>query len=364
MKFIIVSFLIWRIFLIVITSLSLLVIPVRFGFLGGGTENYLQNPLLWGWANMDGQHYLSLAQNGYFQFEQAFFPLYPLLIRFFGNLLRGNYLLSALLISHFSFLGSLIIFYKLLGQEFSLKVAKWVIISLLVFPTSFFFAGVYTESLFFFLTIGSVYSLVKKKWLLAGILAGLASATRLVGIFLLPVFFYEWWKEKKKPILKFLAILISPMGLLFYMFYLWRTYADPLMFFHVQPAFGAGRSGEKIILLPQVLYRYLKIFTTAQLSYDYLIAVFEFVVFFLAVYLLLRYYKQISLPYLLFGWLVLLTPTLSGTLSSIPRYLLINFPLMIILGRLEGKVKIISLSLSLLLLILVTMFFFRGYFVS
>lgn len=364
MKFVIVSFVVWRVFLIVITSLSLLIVPVRFGFLGGGTENYLKNPLLWGWANMDGQHYLSIAQNGYFQFEQAFFPLYPLLIRFLGNLWGGNYLLGALFISHFSFLGSLYIFYKLLKKQFSETVAKWGTVFLLVFPTSFFFAGVYTESLFLFFALGSVYCALNKKWLLAGILVGLASGTRLVGIFLLLVLFYEWWKEKKKSVLSLLVSLIGSLGLLSYMFYLWRTYADPLLFFHVQPAFGAGRSGEGIILLPQVFYRYFRIFLTADFSYDYLIAAFEIISFALAVLFLLRGFKKISPAFQIFAWLSLLTPTLTGSLSSMPRYVLIAFPLFIILANESRRIKMIYLVISSFLLLLVTMFFFRGYFVS
>lgn len=364
MKFVVTSFIVWRLILTLAALMSLKLIPLRFGFLGGGEENYLVNPLLWGWANMDGVHYLSIAQNGYFQFEQAFFPLYPLLIRLVAVLIGDNYLLVGLFISHLSFLGSLIIFYKLLEEQFSLKVAKWAIFLLLVFPTSFFFAGVYTESLFLLFTMGSIYSVVKKKWLLAGILAALASATRLVGIFLLLVLFYEWWREKKKSILSLLVALIGSGGLLSYMFYLWRTYADPLMFFHVQPAFGAGRSGEGIILIPQVFYRYFKIFLTAEFSYDYLVAVFEATSFAFVLFLLLRSFKKISPSWQIFAWFSLLTPTLTGSLSSMPRYILTVFPLFIVLANESRSIKIIYLIISSFLLLLATMFFFRGYFLS
>src|SRR4030042_3666725 len=38
--------------------------------------------LLWSWANFDGVHYLLLAEKGYaFGLTQAFFPVYPLLIK-------------------------------------------------------------------------------------------------------------------------------------------------------------------------------------------------------------------------------------------------------------------------------------------
>lgn len=364
MRFILASFIIWRALLIFAAWMSLKLVPLRLGFLGGGEENYLVDPLLWGWANMDGAHYLSIAHNGYFQYEQAFFPLYPLLIRLFSNLTGGNYLFSALLISHLSLLGSLIIFYELLKERYSLSIARWGIIILLVFPTSFFFVSAYTESLFFLFVLGSIYCASKKKWILAGMLGGLAGATRLVGIFLLPAIFYEWSRMKKKSLNSLLGVLIIPLGLIAYMYYLWKTYGDPLLFFHVQPAFGAGRSGETLILIPQVIYRYLKIFFTASFSYEYLLAFFEFGVLIFACYLLIKNFKRIRPAFQIFAWLALITPTLTGSLSSFPRYTLTIFPIFIALAIGSKKIMTIYLLLSSLLLLLLTMYFFRGYFVS
>src|SRR3989304_9578488 len=51
-------------------------------------------------ANFDGAHYLLIAKNGYSQYQQAFFPLYPLLIRSLSFIFLNNYLLTALVISN------------------------------------------------------------------------------------------------------------------------------------------------------------------------------------------------------------------------------------------------------------------------
>src|SRR3990167_11451176 len=48
-------------------------------------------------ANFDGVHYLLIARQGYVQYEQAFFPLYPLFIRFLSPLFLNNHLITALL---------------------------------------------------------------------------------------------------------------------------------------------------------------------------------------------------------------------------------------------------------------------------
>jgi hypothetical protein len=366
MKFVLSTFIIWRMLLILFAVISQNIIPLREGYLGGGTFNYLTSPLLWGWANMDGVHYLSIAQNGYFQYEQAFFPLYPFLIRSISNIFSGNYIFSGILISNFFFLLSLFVLYKLLQKEFSEKVTKWGIIIILSFPTSFFFASVYTESLFLFLTLMSFYFMGQGRNYHSAFFIALASLCRLVGIFLLPALLLETWIRNKKnfSLIKFIPILLSGVGLLSYMIYLQKTVGDPLFFFHAQPAFGAERSGNEIILLPQVLFRYLKIFITAQLSYDYLIAIFEFLSLFFAVCLLIKRARKTNISYQIFAWSAILTPTLTGSLSSMPRYLLSIFPIFIIVAQENMKIKAIYLVFSLLLLIIGTMFFFRGYFIS
>ena len=110
-KKIISWFLIWRLVLLLVAFLAVKFIPFRSGYLGVREDLYLRQPLLWGWANFDGLHYLTIAQHGYLQFKQAFFPFYPYLIRFFTKII-GDYLVSGLLISHLSFLGSLFLFFR------------------------------------------------------------------------------------------------------------------------------------------------------------------------------------------------------------------------------------------------------------
>ncbi len=179
LKWLIIIFVFWRLGLQLIVWLGGKIIPQLVDYLG---------PLPW--ANFDGIHYLLIAQNDYGLYQQAFFFLYPFLIRWLSNFTH-NYLFSGLLISHLAFFGALFFLYKLLVLDYSPKLVKIAIIFLLVFPTSFFFAAVYTESLFFFLILATFYFARLKKWWLAGVFGGLASATRLVGIFLLPALILE-----------------------------------------------------------------------------------------------------------------------------------------------------------------------------
>ena len=152
---------IWRLALLLLAWLGFRFLPLREDFLGGGSPEYLKAPWLWSWANFDGVHYLVIARQGYCQFQQAFFPLFPYLIRYLTGFL-GNYLASGLLVSHLALLAGLFIFYRLVRLDFSDSIARRSVIYLLIFPTSFYLGSVYTESLFLVLVLGSIFAARKR----------------------------------------------------------------------------------------------------------------------------------------------------------------------------------------------------------
>ena len=83
--------------------------------------------------------------------------------------------------------------YRIAEEGWSARAAQGTVLSLAFFPTSFFFNAVYTESLFLALSAGAVWAArVRKDLLLASILAGLATATRSVGVLLLIPLVAEW----------------------------------------------------------------------------------------------------------------------------------------------------------------------------
>lgn len=247
-------------------------------------------PFIYSFANFDGLHYVRTATMGYSQYAQAFFPLYPLLIRYSRVLLGNDPFLTGLVISYLFFMIGLLVLNKYLQLlKYSSSQIFWVIIFLNVFPSSFFFGALYNTSLFFGFVIASLYFSKKKQFVFAGLSAILASVTRLEGIFLVIVFILPLFFSKKKyqhyP--RLLFVIVSPVaGLISFMAYLWKTTGDPLFFIHSQPAFGANRSSS-IILLPQVLYRYIKIFITANHDFRYYVSVLEFSIFILVLGILL-----------------------------------------------------------------------------
>jgi len=326
-------------------------------------------------ANFDGIHYLLIAKLGYRQYEQVFFPLYPLLIRLLSPIFGNNLLLSGLFISNLSFLCGLFIFRKYLQSTIQ-PSNHLTIVFLLFFPASFFFGATYTEGLFFFLVALSFYFLKKKRLFFTGSCGFLAALTRIQGVLLVVPFFLEAvrvFKNKKRFWLTSLLTITPLLGLLTYMRYLLKTTGDQFYFFHSQMVFGPARS-ISFIPLPQVYFRYLKIFVTSQLNFQYFVSVFEFItfnfVFFILLYELYKLYK-LKKPVLarlqlnLFSFANLLLPTLTGSLMSIPRFTLLSLSFFVFLGGIKNRLMIAGLLfLFLIFHVILLGFFIQGYFVS
>ncbi|GAB4027602.1 MAG: hypothetical protein Fur0011_6000 [Candidatus Microgenomates bacterium] len=314
------------------------------------------------WGYFDGVHYLRLIENGYVDIgTQAFFPLYPALVSLLSNLTGLNAYLSATFFSFVSLALSLVF----LWQLFPLEKYRQTFF-LLLFPTSFFFLSVYTESLFLLLSLVFFFLLKNERYSLASVIAALASATRLVGVFLGLVLVWRLLAcYKNTRVIYVLTIsIVSVSGFLFYVYFLWSKFGDPLMFLHVQEMFGANRSGGKIIMLPQVLYRYLKmIFTVDQASFLYQRLWFELLFFLSALWAWYKNLKSASREVSLYVILSLLLPTLTGTLSSLPRYCLVLAPFLLPKNLKGTHYFLLLLSCSLLMLYFFS-HFARGTFVA
>lgn len=371
-KIIFSGFIIWRCVLIISAFASFFVFDnFSKNFFGAGFDNYNFLPNLYGWANFDGEHYLSISTIGYKSLEQAFFPLYPGLISFVIYFLPKTLFwasLAGLLISNISFLGALYFLFRLLRLDYNEKFSFGVISLLLLFPTSFFFGAVYNESLFLLLAVASFFFARKKKWFYAALFGVLASSTRAIGVLIFPALIIEAYNQKSS-LRHFWPIFFIPTGLFLYMFYLYLTTNDPLAFYNYQLIVGEQHQ-RGIILLPQILYRYLKIIFSQGLPfYSFQISILE--LFCGVLFLVLPiygYFKKIRVSYLFFGLAGYLVPTVQGSFSSIPRYVIVLFPAFIALNFLTNKIpkniRVLFFIISSIILVFETMLFIRGYWVA
>lgn len=386
-KWIIIVFLLWRVFLILPLLIGEATIPYReqdgYTRIWKFIKPYppVNSVLLYPWANFDGVHYLAIAGEGY-SANGRFFPLYPISIWLLTAVFGGAAVYSAfpffsgLILSNLFFLLALIALSKLIILDYSKEIAKKTILFLLLFPTSFFFVSLYSESLFLLLALLSFYIARKGRWWVAGIVGLLLSTSRLVGILILPSLLLELClqskdlfhkKDYKQLMLKALPLLLIPLGLFSFMVYSNIKWQDPINFIHAQGTLANGRSVETFVFPLQTLFRYFKIFIDFNLQqFEWWVALLEVVCTLLAGFLIFIGYKQkIRASYLLFAFLCFIIPIISGTLSGMPRYVLILFPIFFSLALLKNK-KFLYLyaAISIPLLFLLTLLFSKGYFIA
>jgi hypothetical protein len=152
------------------------------------------NRLLAPSARYDSVWYIGIAQHGYFTDQaHAFFPLYPLVIKAIDTVVNEP-LIVGFVVSLLCFTGSLVLLYRLALLDVGPRAAALSLWLLALFPLSLYFSAVYTESIFTLLSIWSIYAARTDRWLLAGVMAGLASAARSDGFVLIVplVWIYLW----------------------------------------------------------------------------------------------------------------------------------------------------------------------------
>ena len=153
------------------------------------------NTLWQSWYRWDSVHYSYLAMHGYTDWwRTVFFPLFPLLERYVA-LVVGDPFIAGLVISNVAGLGMLIVLYRLVEEDFDSERAYRTTLYLSVFPTAFFFAAAYTESLFLLLALLSFYYMRQGSWWLAGVFGFFATLTRSTGLLLLLPFCYEYLRQ-------------------------------------------------------------------------------------------------------------------------------------------------------------------------
>lgn len=162
-----------------------------------------------------------------------------------------------------------------------------------------------------------------------------------------------------------------PLGLFSYMWFLFKTFNDPLRFVHIQTLYEINRSVGHFIFFPQVLWRYMKILVLAvgkPTIVAYCVSIFELSLTLGAFYLLYygwRNKQGLRLSYFLYSFVVLIIPTLTGTLTSMPRYILTIVPLFIILASIpKNSIKYVIISIFSILQLVSVMLYLRGWFIA
>jgi hypothetical protein len=200
----------------------------------------------------DSVWYLAIAGAGYGGdgVREAFFPLYPLLVRIAGTPL-GSALVGGALVSTALLGVALVVLHRLVALDHDRAVARNAVLVTALFPMSFFFSAVYSESLFLALSVGALYAARRERWAWAGALGGLAAMTRSAGVVLLvPLALIYLWDDGR-PSLRVrrrlradvLWLGLVPLGLAAYCAFLALQGLDALAPFRAQEVWFRSFAG-------------------------------------------------------------------------------------------------------------------------
>jgi len=138
------------------------------------------------WARWDSGYYLSIADHGYSADVRyrVFFPLYPLLIHLFGFGSKLGMTWAGFLLANIAFILACVLFFQIIVKDHNRSIAWATIITLNLYPTSFFFSAIYTESLFLLLSLLVYWFSRRGQYYHAALMVSLASLTRINGLIL------------------------------------------------------------------------------------------------------------------------------------------------------------------------------------
>lgn len=201
------------------------------------------------YANWDGQWYKKIAIDGYgdapdARSRVAFFPGYPLLGGALSKLVGIKAEVALLIVSNVCLAALFCLTAKYVSLRYpedTTNLTGYVLLALGLVPTTFFFRMAYTESLFLLLTALVLYGMIRQ-WpvVVIALVVGAATATRPVGVGLIPVLMLHVWHRSRFH-WAFLAraAILSPIacwGIAAYMGFLYLELDDPLAFAHAQDA--------------------------------------------------------------------------------------------------------------------------------
>lgn len=300
----------------------------------------------------DSGWYLTIVRGGYYlngeigkvQSNITFYPLYPFLVRLISGLKPGAgntfILFCGIFISNFFFLFSLALLQALSrGLKLDQTIGGRAAWYLCFFPSSFIFSSFFTESLFLFLSIAVFYSSIKEKWWLAGLCGYLAVLTRVNGLFtavcMLVIYLEKINWDFRQIRWSICWIGLIPLGNLTFLIGLLPITGNLFAPFAAQSAWSHSLVFPWVTLFTPLITR---LFIN---TLDQILAI---------LFLVLSVYSLFKLPSKSFGVYCLLSIgafLFTGTLLSTSRYLLVLFPIFLVLGFC-GKNQIVDRTILVL----------------
>ncbi len=285
----------------------------------------------------DGKWYLELVRSGYPQrvpaditFNQlearaAFFPMFPGAVKIVDAVLPGGDTMAALALNFVLGAISVVLVGLLARRVFSDSVAARSMILYAVFPGSFVLSFAYSEALFIVVSAAGLLFLLDERWMLAGLAAAMATATRPNGVAIVFACFVAAAiaVKTKREWSAVVAVLIAPLGFVAFQLYVDETANERGIWFRVQrEAWSEGVS------FGLTAWENSIGFVTSP--FDSPADALTFVsLFALAIMIFAAFKKRLPWPWIAYSAVVIALMLVPETVTARPRFVFTAFPLFI-----------------------------------
>ncbi|HUO70232.1 MAG TPA: hypothetical protein VMU39_05610 [Solirubrobacteraceae bacterium] len=337
-----------------------------------------QTPLAAEASNWDGAWYIALTVLGYpghalhIQSTLGFLPLYPLTIWVVGQVLSSSYAFAGLVISLVGGAVATVLIQRLATLWWGDQAGRRAVLFFCLFPGSIVFSMVYSEGLLLPLIAGCLIALERKRWLLAGCLAGVATAVGPTALPIIPACAVAaglelrragWHDREARKAL--LAPALAPAGLVAFALFLWFWTGTPFASYIAQHHGWSERT--TLAAIPHIashLGHEIARFHTFRhpgINLNYVSGVIGTVFLLWAWSLIVRVKPRISAAAI--TWTLFLTFEIftSSMVPPNPRMLITAFPaLMVVAYHLRGKAFNRLLGVSTVLLVAMSLVTYVG----
>ncbi len=293
------------------------------------------------WVRWDAAHYLRIADVGYRSSGEdalfiVFFPLFPLLVALTDFVVR-NLVVASLIVTTLCSIGAGWLLHRLVALDSSEDEGWRAVVLLFAFPTAYALFAPFSESLFLLCVLGSIYAARTKRWWIAGMAGLAATATRLVGLALVPALLVEALSqrgEEESTSRRLGAIALVPIGFLSYLAINAGVHGDPLHFLQVQEEHWFQRAVPPWISVRDGIAGLQGIDWGVEslLVYPARLGAIAF-----ALALLAYGWRSLRWADRTFAGATLLMTMSAAWLISLPRYLLAIYPLFMTMARLGRR---------------------------
>ncbi len=264
----------------------------------------------------------------------AFFPLFPLSIRGVSAATGLSLLTAGTLISLLTGLTAMVAIWALARELYQPRVADRATLAVAIFPGSFVLSMIYAEGFALTFVAVGMLALLRRRWVLAGVVGALATATSPLALAF--VVSALWCAvaaiRRDRDWRSLLAPVLAPLGFVAYMLALWRVTGNLTAWTDTE---RRGWHSSLSAAYPfRVLWHFVKWPWTSNVTNDIL-----FVGLLVAVALVVLAVKvRLRAPLFLYGLVVVVLATASVPVGLRPRFLFLAFPLVMVIGiGLKGR---------------------------